>query len=94
MTYDHDQPATLGLGILPWHCALCFAAQYTLRGCRSIWCPMRSAILSFGHLFALGVAVGMASPLPLYHLMWSSPVLMTWYYTGNVMLYRQALLLF
>ena len=33
---------------------------------------MRSAILSFGYLFALGVVMGMATPLPLYFMMWSS----------------------
>jgi hypothetical protein len=38
--------------------------------------------------------LGMASPLPLYSLVWSSPGLMTWYYIENVVLYRQALLLF
>jgi hypothetical protein len=59
VTYDHDQPATLDLGMMP----------------------------------VLGMALPLP-PLPLYSLMWSSSVLMTWYYIGNVMLYRQALLLF
>ena len=48
---------------------------------------VKSAILFFGHLFALGVVMGMVPPLPLYVIVWPSPVLMTWYIMVSIFIY-------
>ena len=66
---------------------LYFAAQYVLRGCRGILYTVKSAILFFGRLLALGVVMGMVPPLPLYVIVWSSPVLMTWYIMVSIFIY-------
>ena len=41
---------------LSWALSFCLTAQYTRRGCHGIWYPVRSAILSFGHLYTWSFA--------------------------------------